>query len=205
MPDAPRKKMLLSTLMTLLVCLMWLCRANPRAWWALAAIFCSWTADGLLAKYPPFLARVRGGFFVGAALFALAHVCYAGASVMILRAAGVPLRWSSFAALMGLFACAVCAHALLFARTSRRAAGFTAAACCYLLVVGAMAALTIRVAAASGGRLWMLPLGACLFFLSDCILVVREYRREKSRVLSTAVWATYLSAQALLQLGLWLS
>lgn len=40
----------------------------------------------------------------------------------------------------------------------------------------------------------MLPLGACLFFLSDCILVVREYRREKSAVMNGAIWSTYLTA-----------
>lgn len=88
---------------------------------------------------------------------------------------------------------------------SKRATGFTAAACAYLMVVGVMASLAFRVGVETGGRLWMLPLGACLFFLSDCILVVREYRREKSAVMNGAIWSTYLTAQFLLQLGLWLA
>ena len=104
-----------------------------------------------------------------------------------------------------LFALAVGCHAWLFARSSKRAAGFTAAASAYLMVVGVMASLAFRVGVETQGRLWVLPLGACLFFLSDCILVVREYRREKSAVMTGAIWSTYLAAQLLLQLGLWLA
>jgi hypothetical protein len=191
--NAPRRKMILSTLMLLLTLALWLCGYKPWEFWAIGAIFCSWIADALLAKYPPFLRKVPGAFFIGASLFALAHACYAAASIMILRSFGLPFRWRSFAVLMA-----------LFARSSKRATGFTVAASSYLMVVGAMSALAIRVAAESGGRLWVLPLGACLFFLSDCILVVREYRREKSAVMTGMIWSTYLAAQALLQLGLWL-
>lgn len=202
--NAPRRKMILSTLMLLLTLALWLCGYKPWEFWAIGAIFCSWIADALLAKYPPFLRKVPGAFFIGASLFALAHACYAAASIMILRSFGLPFRWLSFAVLMALFACAVAAHIILFARSSKRATGFTVAASSYLMVVGAMSALAIRVASESGGRLWVLPLGACLFFLSDCILVVREYRREKSAVMNGMIWGTYLAAQALLQLGLWL-
>lgn len=200
-----QRKILGSTAMFAVVCACWLGRFKPWGWWALGAVTASWLADGLLAKYPPVLGRVRGSFFVGASLFALAHACYGAASVMVLRAMGAPLKWVNFAVLMAVFLAAVACHGWLFARSSKRGAGFTVAATAYLLVVGAMAALAFRVGVESGGRLWMLPLGACLFFLSDCILVVREYRRIRSSRMDAAIWATYLSGQLLLQLGLWLA
>lgn len=200
-----QRKMLASTAMLTVVCLGWLGRFQPWGWWALGAMLASWLADGLLAKYPPLLGRAPGGFFLGAGLFALAHACYGAASVMVLRAMGLPFRWLNFALLTAAFALAVGCHAWLFARSSKRAAGFTAAASAYLMVVGVMASLAFRVGVETQGRLWMLPLGACLFFLSDCILVVREYRREKSAVMTGAIWSTYLAAQLLLQLGLWLA
>ena len=200
-----QRKMLASTAMLTLVCLAWLTRFRPWGWWGMGAIVASWLADGLLAKYPPMLGKVPGGFFIGAGFFALAHACYGAASVMVLRAMGLPFRWLNFSLLVAAFALAVGFHAWLFARSSKRATGFTAAACAYLMVVGVMASLAFRVGVETGGRLWMLPLGACLFFLSDCILVVREYRREKSAVMNGAIWSTYLTAQFLLQLGLWLA
>lgn len=200
-----QRKMIASTTMLLAVCLAWLTRFRPWGWWALGAMTASWLADGLLAKYPPVWQKVPGAFFIGASFFALAHACYGAASVMVLRAMGLPFRWLNFSLLVAAFALAVGCHARLFARSSKRAAGFTAAASAYLLVVGVMASLAFRVGVETGGRLWMLPLGACLFFLSDCILVVREYRKEKSALMTGAIWSTYLAAQCLLQLGLWLA
>ena len=136
---------------------------------------------------------------------ALGFDTLAAQGVLRMRAMGLPFRWLNFSLLVAAFALAVGFHAWLFARSSKRATGFTVAACAYLLVVGVMASLAFRVGVETGGRLWMLPLGACLFFLSDCILVVREYRREKSAVMNGAIWSTYLTAQFLLQLGLWLA
>ncbi len=154
-----QRKMLASTAMLTLVCLAWLTRFRPWGWWGMGAIVASWLADGLLAKYPPVLGKVPGGFFIGAGFFALAHACYGAASVMVLRAMGLPFRWLNFSLLVAAFALAVGFHAWLFARSSKRATGFTVAACAYLMVVGVMASLAFRVGVETGGRLWMLPLG----------------------------------------------
>lgn len=199
-----QRKMVFCTGMLLASCALWLVSPKPWQWWALGAMLCSWLADGLLAKYPPPLARVPHGFFVGAALFAAAHACYGAASVMVLRSLGVPLRWRHYVLLAALFAAVVMVHRGIFARQSRRGRGFTVAACAYLTLVGVMASLTIGVAAETAGRVWCLPVGACLFFLSDCILVVREYRRQASRFANLAIMAFYLIGQLLLQLGFWL-
>ena len=43
----------------------------------------------------------------GAAFFALAHACYGAASVMVLRAMGLPFRWLNFSLLVAAFALAV--------------------------------------------------------------------------------------------------
>lgn len=203
-PSRSQRKMLFCTVMLALTCALWLCGPKPWQWWALGAIACSWLADGLLAKYPPPLNRVPQGFFVGASLFAMAHLCYGAASMMVLRSLGAPFRWRNFALVAAAFALAVLAHRVIFARRSQRGRGFTIAACAYLMLVGVMASLTFRVAAETVWRVWCLPLGACLFFLSDCILVVREYRRARSRPLSFAIMASYLAGQLFLQLGLWL-
>ena len=204
--SASQKKMLASTCMTVTVVALWLCRLKPWSGWALGAMLASWVADAFLAKYPPVLGRIKQGFFVGAILFALAHVGYAAASVMILRSLGLPFSWWQFSAVMAIFALCVLAHFLLFARSSKHSRGFTLAACSYLLVVGAMSALAVRVCAETAWRVWLLPIGACLFFLSDCILVVREYRRaHEIPAYHRAIWATYMSGQLLLQLGLWLA
>ena len=198
--------MLASTCMLIVTVTLWLCRFKPWGGWALGAILASWVADAFLAKYPPFLGRLKHGFFAGAILFALAHAAYAAASVMILRSLGLPFSWWHFSIVMAVFAVCVVLHALLFARSSQHSTGFTFAACSYLLVVGAMSALAIRVCAATAGRVWLLPIGACLFFLSDCILVVREYRRAHAvPAYHRAIWATYMAGQLLLQLGLWLA
>ena len=131
-----QRKMLASTAMLTLVCLAWLTRFRPWGWWGMGAIVASWLADGLLARYPPVLGKVPGGFFIGAGFFALAHACYGAASVMVLRAMGLPFRWLNFSLLVAAFALAVGFHAWLFARSSKRATGFTAAACAYLMVGG---------------------------------------------------------------------
>lgn len=200
----PQRKMIFCTLMFLFTFVLWLCGPKPWQWWALGAIACSWLADGLLAKYPPPLARVPQGFFVGASLFATAHACYGAASVMVLRSLGEPFRWQDFALVTAVFALAVLAHLVLFARRSQRGRGFTLAACAYLMLVGVMASLTFRVAAETAWRVWCLPVGACLFFLSDCVLVVREYRRARSPLMNRIILAFYLAGQLLLQLGFWL-
>lgn len=199
----PQRKMLLCSLMLLITCALWFCGPKPWQWWALGAICCSWLADGLLAKYPPLLGRVPHSFFVGAVWFAAAHVCYAAASVMVLRSRGLPFRWRSFALLVMLFAAVVLIHRGVFARKSCRSTGFTVAACAYLTLVGVMASLSFLVSASDHWQVWFLPVGACLFFLSDCTLVVREYHRMKSKAINLVIMSTYLTGQLLLQLGLW--
>lgn len=142
-------------------------------------------------------------FFIGAVWFAIAHVCYSAASVMVLRSQGTPFRWRNFALLALLFFVTVFLHKLIFSRKSQRSKGFAVAATAYLTVVGIMASLSFLAAAGTAWHAWCLPIGACLFFISDCVLVVREYMRLKSKPINRLIMGTYLSGQLLLQIGLW--
>ena len=76
---------------------------------------------------------------------ALGFDTLAAQEVLRMRAMGLPFRWLNFSLLVAAFALAVGFHAWLFARSSKRATGFTAAACAYLMVVGVMASLAFRV------------------------------------------------------------
>lgn len=200
----PQRKMIACTFMVAVTCVLWLCGSKPWQWWALGAILCSWLADGLLAQYPPVLEKVPHHFFVGAVWFAFAHVCYGAAAVMVIRSQGTPFSWHSFALLVLAFMATVLVHRLVFARKSVRSKGFAVAATAYLALVGVMASLSFLAAGGTAWHAWCLPVGACLFFLSDCTLVVREYCRIKSKPLNRFIMATYLAGQLLLQFGLWL-
>ncbi|MDO4838301.1 MAG: lysoplasmalogenase [Clostridia bacterium] len=200
----PQRKMIFCTLMVIVTCVLWALGGKPWQWWALGAIFASWLADGLLAKYPPVLGKIPHSFFIGAVWFAIAHVCYSAASVMVLRSQGMPFHWRNFALLVLLFFATVFLHKLIFSRKSQRSKGFAIAATAYLAVVGIMASLSFLAAAGTAWRAWCLPIGACLFFISDCVLVVREYMRLKSKPINRLIMGTYLSGQLLLQIGLWM-
>ncbi len=200
----PQRKMIACSLMVAITCALWLCGPKPWQWWALGAILCSWLADGLLAKYPPILGKVPHSFFVGAVWFAFAHVCYSAAAVMVIRSQGTPFSWAHFALLVLLFLATVLIHRLVFARRNIRGKGFAIAATAYLAVVGIMASLSFSAASGTAWNAWLLPVGACLFFISDCTLVVREYCRMKSKSLNRFIMATYLIGQLFLQVGLWL-
>ena len=95
-----QRKMLASTAMLTLVCLAWLTRFRPWAGGAWARLWLPGWRTGCWPSIRRCWEKCRGGFFIGAGFFALAHACYGAASVMVLRAMGLPFRWLNFSLLV---------------------------------------------------------------------------------------------------------
>lgn len=202
----PRKMIISSCMLVLSAVLM--CATN-RAWGSIAflGMLLSWVADAMLAQFPQPLTRLKSkSFFIGAMLFVAAHVCYIVCMMMMGQAGAYPGLPDAYILIAIPFALLCVGHWVKYFRheESQRNIGFSIAASSYLLLVGVMATFAIRLFILSGYRYWALPLGALLFFVSDCVLVRREYRKSATRFTPYVIWGTYISAQLLLMAGLYL-
>ena len=173
--------------LALLVGTAWLAGASGSAagGWLLAALVLSLVGDVAL------LSDTQTRFVVGLASFLLAHVAYVAAFVHL----GVPRRdlgLVGLALVVGL--AAVVGRRVVPAAWREGGPGLGGAVAAYIAVIGVM----VVAAWATGHPL--VALGASVFMVSDAILAMGRFVRER-RLGALAVMVTYHLGQALLLVG----
>ncbi len=150
----------------------------------------SFVADLIMAEIIRLPNRVIGGIVV----FAIAHLAYIAATLLLARALGrTPL-----AAMLACAAALVLSGALYWrvaVDAPQAPPALRWGSLGYLAVLGIMTGLTWGVALA-WPALWPMAAGALLFFISDAILGNQIFRRNNWRGVGDVVWITYILGQA---------
>ncbi|NNJ12442.1 lysoplasmalogenase [Chloroflexales bacterium ZM16-3] len=150
----------------------------------------SFVADLIMAEIIRMPNRVIGGIVV----FAVAHLAYIAATLLLARALGrIPL----FAMLACAAACVLGGAVYWRAAVDspNAPAPLRWGSLGYLVALGVMTGLAWGLAI-TWPTLWPLALGALLFFISDAILGNQIFRRNNWRGVGDVVWLTYIIGQA---------
>jgi uncharacterized membrane protein YhhN len=155
--------------------------------WLMSALVLSAAGDALLAI--PWWAQ---SFVFGLAAFLLAHLCFLGALVPLVRSSGRS-RPRLVAVAM---TCAACAALLVWFWPHLGRGGLTIPVAVYVVVLGAMvcAALLARLP-----TVWT-AVGAVCFAASDAMIGIGRFVLD-NEVLAVPIWWTYAAAQILITAG----
>ncbi len=171
---------------------------------AAAAMAVSTLGDALLAGFPGCFADIKNRLVKGGLVFFAAHILYI---LAFIAASGrdVPVLLPRFALPFAVFLILTAAHGALFyfRAHSPMPRPMFAAAFLYLLAVGVHASTAAAVFDLTG-RHPLLIAGTLLFYLSDAILLAREYGAVRGKHISALVWITYAPAQLCLLIGFYL-
>ena len=201
-----RTKMLISGSLTILAAVLALAARRPWNGVAALAMAVSSMGDGLLAGYPGCFRAVRDRLIKGGAIFLIAHWLYILALVLASGRefgqllSGFWLPAFVFTVLTLLIGC------LFVTRSSaRHPRSFIAAAMVYLLTVGLHCAMAVCVFRETDGHFALNVAGALLFYLSDTILLSRQFMVIGEKYGDALIWLTYVPAQFCLILGFFLA
>ena len=154
---------------------------SQRAWLAGWGLLFSSAGDVLL--------ELDGLFVFGMAAFGIAHICYSGAFVNLIRRDGPNIgAWPLAMGVLGI-------SIVLGVWLAPGMAGLTAPALVYQLIISLMVMLGLLSRAPLLARF-----GAGLFMLSDTLIAVGMFRDVA--VPPGSVWITYAAAQIMLAWGL---
>lgn len=164
--------------------------ARPYATLIAVGMSLSFIADLIMAAIIRVPNRVLGGM----AVFGLAHLAYLAALLMLDRALALDARtpmlvWS------GAFLLVAVVFWRLAVDTPQAPGALRAGALGYLVLLATMTGAAWGVATRAPG-LWMLAVGALLFFSSDAVLGNQIFRANNWRGVGDVVWATYIVGQA---------
>lgn len=150
----------------------------------------SFVADLIMAEIIRLPNRVLGGI----AVFALAHLAYIAAILLLARALG---RTPAGAMLAGAAVCVL--GGAIYWRAAvdspRAPAALRGGSLLYLAMLGTMTGMALGMAL-TWPALWSLAAGALLFFISDAILGNQIFRDHNWPGVGDVVWVTYILGQA---------
>ncbi len=93
---------------------------------------------------------------------------------------------------------------LLFVRNPGRIAALNTGSLIYALLIGAMFSFSLLLGWEYGGRWWIIPLGALLFYISDTIIGLTDIGRVAIKKPHLWIWMTYILGQMGIVYGVWM-
>ena len=139
-------------------------------------------------------------FYVGAALFMLAHFLYFCALLNVILGSGVPyFNPGFFAAAALVLTTGITVGAAAFKKGSADKKMYLLAIV-YMTVIGANCETIFSFAYSAGGTAWIAAVGALSFFISDLLIGIHRLLGITSPRLQSAVWWFYPVGQILILL-----
>ena len=205
MKQTKQGKLLISGGLTIFAVVLALAARRPSCFLGALAMGTSTLGEALLAGYPGCFKNVENRLTKGGLVFLAAHILYICALLVSSGREAGPFL-SRFALPFAGFFCLTALLGAIFYIHGRSSVSlaFFIAAFLYLLTVGVHAAVALTISGQSGGGYMLSVAGTLLFYLSDAILLAREFKAVRGKHITALIWLTYVPAQFCLVLGLYL-
>lgn len=193
----------LTCLMSLLALTLAIVFRTKDRWLCFAAMLISTVGDILLMNFMDLKQWLPNYFYVGAAVFIIAHFVYIAAFSYLIKTSGYSIKGAGLYTALAVVAAAF----VFFTAVTVRNGSFDIASCVlsavYLMVIGADIAAVFIFAfnEAKNGRVWRLisVIGVLSFFISDCFIGLDILGGINS--FGHLIWWYYPIGQILLLIG----